>query len=72
MKRTNVVLDEQLLETAVRTLGVKTYSAAVNQALEEVVRMHKIRSLGEFFGQDLWQGDLGEMREDPKAKAKAR
>ena len=32
MKRTNLVLDADLLEEATRVLGVKTYSAAVNLA----------------------------------------
>ncbi|MEX2263526.1 MAG: type II toxin-antitoxin system VapB family antitoxin [Bryobacteraceae bacterium] len=64
MKRTNLVLNEDLLEQATRILGVKTYSATVNQALAEVLRIRKIQSLAGFFGQDLWQGDLSEMRED--------
>jgi len=64
MKRTNLVLDPQLLDQAVRVLGVKTYSAAVNLALAEVLRLRKIQSLPRFFGRGLWQGDLGEMRED--------
>lgn len=68
MKRTNVVLEEDLLEEAVRTLGVKTYSAAINQALAEVVRIRKVQSLGEFFGKDLWEGNLSEMREDRPRK----
>jgi hypothetical protein len=38
MKRTNVVLDEKLLERARRALGEKTYSGAINKALEKVVR----------------------------------
>ena len=38
MRRTNLVLDDQLLEQATRVLGAKTYSAAVNTALEEVIR----------------------------------
>ena len=58
------MLDEHALDEAVRVLGVKTYSAAINQALEEVVRVRKIQGLAEFFGRDLWQGDLAEMRED--------
>jgi Arc/MetJ family transcription regulator len=58
-----------LLEEATRTLGVKTYSAAVNAALEEVLRVRKIQGLSQFFGQGLWQGDLSEMREDrPRAR----
>ena len=71
MKRTNLVLDEKTLEEATRTLGKKTYSDTVNFALEEALRMHKIRGLSEFFGQGLWEGDLSEMRRDeepPKAR----
>ena len=64
MKRTNLVLDPELLDQATHLLGVKTYSAAVNLALAEVMRLRKIRSLPQFFGQGLWQGDLQEMRED--------
>ena len=64
MKRTNLVLDEQLLDRATRVLGVKTYSAAVNLALEETLRVRKIRSLSNFFGERLWEGDLATMRED--------
>jgi Arc/MetJ family transcription regulator len=64
MKRTNLVLDAALLEDAVRVLGVKTYSAAVNLALAEVLRIRKIQSIPQFFGQGLWEGNLAEMRED--------
>jgi Arc/MetJ family transcription regulator len=64
MRRTNLVLDGDLLATATRELGAKTYSAAVNQALEEVLRVKKIRSLPEFFDQGLWHGSLSEMRRD--------
>jgi hypothetical protein len=64
MKRTNLVLDEQLLEEATRILGVKTYSKAVNLALAETLRLKKIQSLPNFFGKGLWKGTLSEMRED--------
>ena len=64
MKRANLVLDAELLDQVTRLLGVKTYSAAVNLALAEVLRLRKIQGLPQFFGQGLWQGDLREMRED--------
>ena len=64
MKRTNLVLDEKLLEEATRELGVKTYSATVNKALEEVIRERKIDRIPSFFGRIKWQGNLAEMRED--------
>jgi Arc/MetJ family transcription regulator len=69
MRRTNLVLDEHLLEEATRVLGVKTYSAAVNTALAEVLRVRKVQSLTRFFGQGLWQGDLTEMRDSRPRRA---
>ena len=71
MRRTNLVLDDQLLEQATRVLGAKTYSAAVNTALEEVIRLKKIQSLPRFFGTGIWEGDLESMREDrPRRSSK--
>jgi Arc/MetJ family transcription regulator len=64
MKRTNLVLDEALLEEATRVLKAKTYSAAVNRALEEAIKIKRIQSLTSYFGTGLWKGDLSEMRED--------
>jgi hypothetical protein len=43
MKRTNVVLDEDLLEEARRATGEKTYSATINTALEEIVKRRNFR-----------------------------
>ena len=70
MKRTNLVLNAGLLEEAVRVLGVKTYSAAVNLALEETLRVKKLQSLPQFFGRGLWEGDLSQMREDRSRSAR--
>jgi Arc/MetJ family transcription regulator len=64
MKRTNLVLDEQRLEEARKLLGAKTYSETVNKALDEAIRIIKIRSIPQYFGKGLWKGDLSEMRED--------
>ena len=64
MKRTSLVLDEQLLEQAVQALGAKSYSAAVNLALAEVVRVSRVLGLRQAFGKNLWEGNLPEMRED--------
>ena len=64
MKRTNLVLDEQLLLEATRVLAARTYSAAVNTALAELIRVRKIQSLPAHFGSGIWDGDLPAMRED--------
>jgi Arc/MetJ family transcription regulator len=72
MKRTNLVLDEAILREATHVLGAKTHSAAVNQAMEEVIRIRKIQSLGDFFGKGLWEGDLGQMRQDRAPRQRRR
>ncbi len=64
MKRTNIVLDEQLLDEAVRWAGVKTYSAAVNMALRDFVRRARARRILELTGTGLWEADLVDMRRD--------
>ena len=69
MRRTNLVLDEQLLEDATHALGAKTYSAAVNTALAEVIRLKKIEQIPHFFGSKLWEGNLTEMRGDEPRRA---
>ena len=64
MKRTNLVLDEQLLEEATRLSGERTYSRTVERALEEFVKRIKARQILELAGSGLWEGDLAVVRED--------
>lgn len=45
MKRTNLVLREDLLLEATRLSGEKTYSRTVDRALEEFVRRMKARQI---------------------------
>ena len=70
MKRTNLVLREDLLEEATRLSGEKTYSRAVEKALEEFVRRAKARKILELRGSGLWEGDLSQMRGDRPAKSR--
>lgn len=73
MKRTNLVLDEALLEEATRLSGQKTYSAAVQMALRELVRRARAQQILELRGRGGWEGNLAELRHDnPKANPKAK
>jgi Arc/MetJ family transcription regulator len=76
MKRTNLVLDERLLEEATRLSGERTYSAAVMRALEQFVRRSRAHRIYELAGSGLWEGNLAEMRGDveppPKPPASRR
>jgi Arc/MetJ family transcription regulator len=76
MKRTNLVLDEQLLEEALRVSGQRTYSATVMLSLRELVRRSRAGRIAELRGSGLWEGDLSDMRSDaprqPKRKTASR
>lgn len=58
MKRTNVVLDEKLLEDARRVTGEKTYSATITKALEKVVKQERFRRALEEFDRASLQGGV--------------
>lgn len=64
MKRTNLVLDEQLLDEATRLSGEKTYSATVQRALRDLVLRAKAGRILELRGSGLWDGNLETMRAD--------
>jgi Arc/MetJ family transcription regulator len=72
MKRTNLVLDERLLEEAVKLSGERTYSAAVGRALEEFVRRVRANRILELAGSGLWEGNLAVMRNDRPARRRPR
>lgn len=56
MKRTNVVLDEKLLEDARRVTGEKTYSATITRALEKVVKQERFRAALKEFEEEAAKG----------------
>jgi Arc/MetJ family transcription regulator len=63
MKRTNLVLDERLLEEATRLAGQKTYSRTVGLALADFVRRMQARQILSLRGSGAWHGDLQAMRD---------
>jgi Arc/MetJ family transcription regulator len=58
------VLDESLLDEAVRLSGERTYSRTVERALRDFVARAKARRILELAGSGLWKGDLSVVRED--------
>ena len=72
MKRTNLVLREDLLREAVAISGEKTYSRAVEIALEDFVRRAKARKILDLRGSGSWEGHLTEMRDDQPGRRRRR
>jgi len=65
------VLDEALLEEAVRVSGERTYSRTVERALSEFVRRARAGKILDLAGSGAWEGDLGGMRRDAVVRERA-
>ena len=63
MKRTNVVLDERLVEDCLKATGIKTRRALIDHALRELLRHECQTRILELKGTIRWEGDLDEWRE---------
>jgi Arc/MetJ family transcription regulator len=64
MKRTNVVLDEKLVEDCKKATGIKTQKALIDHALRELLRHENQVKILELKGSIHWDGDLDEWRKD--------
>ncbi|MBY5958085.1 type II toxin-antitoxin system VapB family antitoxin [Membranicola marinus] len=60
--RTNIDIDDDLLNEILKKTNYKTKKAAVNAALEEYVRKLKLKELANLKGKVKWEGDLDAMR----------
>ena len=58
MTRTNVVLDDALVEQCQRLTGIRTRRAVIDHALKELLRRGDQRKALELKGKIDWQGDL--------------
>jgi Arc/MetJ family transcription regulator len=63
MGRTNVVLDDVLVDECQKLTGISTRRALIDYALHEVRRHRRQRRLLELKGTVRWEGDLGKWRE---------
>ncbi|MBN2381676.1 type II toxin-antitoxin system VapB family antitoxin [bacterium] len=62
-KRTNIVLDEELVESALKATGLKTRRALVDFALRDLLRRESVKKILELKGMIMWEGSLEELRE---------
>ena len=63
MKRTNVVIDDKLVEDCLRATGIKTRKALIDHALRELYRHESQTKILELKGKINWEGDLDEWRQ---------
>ena len=62
--RTNIVIDDELMEDAIRATGLKTKRAVVEAGLRKLVQLDEQAKILDYFGKLHWEGNLDEMRRD--------
>lgn len=62
MKRTNVVLDEKLVEKCLAVTGLPSQRATIDHALRELLRHERQKEMLKLKGNVRWEGDLDELR----------
>jgi Arc/MetJ family transcription regulator len=64
--RTNIVIDDQLMNDALRATGLKTKREAVELGLRTLLQLRRQEEIRRFRGKLDWQGDLDAMRTDSR------
>lgn len=62
MKRTNIEIDEHLIDEGLKATGLGSMKALVDRALRELVRRERQKRLLELRGKVRWEGDLAALR----------
>jgi len=62
--RTNVVIDDDLMKSALKQSGLKTKKAVIEEGLRLLVEIKRQSNAKAFRGKLKWSGNLDEMRTD--------
>lgn len=62
MSRTNIELDDELVQKARKLTRLKTKREIVGKALELLVRSENRKNILRYYGSGIWKGDLKRMR----------
>lgn len=62
--RTNIVIDDELMEEVIKLTGVKTKKEAVELGLLTLIRIKKQEKIRQYRGKLNWDGNLDDMRTD--------
>lgn len=62
--RTNIVIDDKLMQDAMRATGLETKKETVELALRTLLRLQRQKEIRSLRGKLDWRGDLEAMRRD--------
>ena len=60
--RTNIEIDDKLIEKAMKSTGAPTKKAVVDEALRMLVKIHAQTGIRKLRGKVQWEGNLDDMR----------
>jgi Arc/MetJ family transcription regulator len=60
--RTNIEIDDELIQEALRVSGLKTKRAAVEAGLKALIRLNRQKKILDLAGKVHWDGNLDESR----------
>ncbi len=60
--RTNIVIDDKLINEALKLTDIKTKREVVELGLKALIKLKKQENIKQFKGKLKWQGDLDSMR----------
>jgi Arc/MetJ family transcription regulator len=60
--RTNIVIDDELMNSAIKASGLKTKKEAVELGLRLLIKLKQQEGLRSLRGKLKWEGNLEEMR----------
>ena len=62
--RTNIVIDDGLMNEAIKIYGYKTKKETVEEALKLLIAQGNQTKIRKYRGKMNWEGNLGQMRTD--------
>jgi len=62
--KTNIVLNDELVKSALKASGLKTKKRAIEEGLRLLIDVHCQKKIRAFRGKLKWSGDLDKMRRD--------
>jgi Arc/MetJ family transcription regulator len=62
--RTNVVVDDDLMESALKVSGFRTKKEVIEEGLKLLIQVKRKKEIMRFRGKLKWSGNLDEMRSD--------
>jgi len=62
--RTNIIIDDKLMDDALKASGLRTKKEAVEEGLRALIKLNKQADIRKLRGKLKWEGDLDDMRAD--------